>query len=296
MCPRPPPLYRTAQGWYGAACDEPCYAGESAGRLCVCRPGWAAPDCSRQCAGGAATPCTGHGACNATHMGDGTCTCDAGWRGPACAVPCAGLLTTGRPCGGHGVCRGDGTCDCVSGADGHWAGEACAAGYVGPGCRLECPAGGAARLPCGGHGACVAGPYAAACECYTDTRGQWDPRRNCSDCAAGHWGPQCRGVCPGGTCAPCYGHGRCWDGLEGAGGCMCDARWAAPDCANCQWGYVGPDCAMSCASAGAKVPVLCGGHGLCEYRGPGVSPCICLRDAVDGYWDGPDCTECLGGF
>lgn len=48
---------------------------------CSCDKGWAGYNCSLECAGGAANPCSGHGTCNMT---DGKCLCDEGFAGRNC--------------------------------------------------------------------------------------------------------------------------------------------------------------------------------------------------------------------
>ena len=48
---------------------------------CLCDRGWAGYNCSLECSGGAANPCSGHGTCNMT---DGKCLCDEGFAGRNC--------------------------------------------------------------------------------------------------------------------------------------------------------------------------------------------------------------------
>ena len=88
--------------------------------------------------GGAASPCNGHGTCDAA---TGACKCqdtvEGRWSGAACDV-CSALFfgpqcnvtcpadTLGRVCGPHGLCTGTGECVCLADmAHGFWAGLDC---------------------------------------------------------------------------------------------------------------------------------------------------------------------------
>ena len=287
-----------APGWHGPQCHMPCYQGTTEGRVCLCAQGWAGANCSTECRGGAAVPCSGHGACNATRFGDGSCACDAAWRGPVCAAPCPGLMEAGAVCSGHGTCRADATCVCTRApSDGYWAGAACGGceyGYVGVGCALRCPLPGG--VVCGGHGAC--GADTGQCQCYaSDPDGFWDGQRNCTDCLAGYWGAQCRGVCPGGSCAVCSGHGACDDRRAGNGTCTCDPQWAAMDCSMCAPTWYGPDCNSSCPTAASAtgIAAVCAAHGVCRDGRFGSGECVCEQTAAAGMWAGPACGDCLAG-
>ena len=273
-----------AGGWYGAGCSDRCFHGTPSARRCVCAAGWAGAGCDIQCPGGTAQPCAGHGTCNVTN---GACACAEAWRGAACDIPCPGTTADGRPCGGHGTCQWNGACTCDATSGGHWGGvacEECAAGYTGPSCRVVCPV--AEGAVCGGHGVCASATV-AACDCYTDpTTGFWDAERACSACLPGYYGPTCQGMCPGGACAVCYGHGSCRDGRTGDGACTCGPQWAPPVCAVCAEGWYGPSCNASCPVAGRGREV-CGAHGTCHDGLQGTGACTC-----DAPWAGPACAEC----
>ena len=263
-----------AAGWHGVGCGLASHQG--VGRTCVCHAGWAGPSCSAQCPGGAAAPCGGHGACNATHLGDGSCVCHAEWRGPGCAVPCPGLREGVGVCSSHGLCRPDATCACTrTASEGHWAGplcDRCQNGFAGAACTQLCPR--VDGVVCAGHGVC---DDAGACRCYEGAaNGFWDSASDCSDCLPGHWGPQCRGACPGSGCSVCSGHGRCGAGRAGGGACACDPQWEGPDCSRCAPAWYGPDCNASCpAGLGAGGTASRGGTeaaSACAWqRGEGLA-------------------------
>ena len=280
MCDAGPTGY-----WAGADCGG-------------CHAGYIGPQCATECPGGAATPCGGHGSCRAP----GLCACEAGYAGPHCLAVCPGL-TDGRVCNGHGRCDADtGACACAGGGNGtgHWAGPGCAAcadGWSGAACTAPCPRGSGAV--CGGHGACADGACACAagyCGAVCEGTGA-----GCARCAAGTWGPRCAGECPGGTGAPCHGHGHCNDGPEGSGRCVCAAGYAPPDCraacpsgaaggvcsghgaclagpaCRCAAGYAGPACSVPCPCAPGPAPAVCGGprRGVCEDGAAGSGRCVC---------------------
>ena len=287
-----------AAGWHGGACHLLCYQGTSQDQVCVCAAGWAGGNCSKECAGGAAAPCGGHGTCNATRLGDGTCACDPQWRGPVCAVPCLGRTEGGGVCSGHGVCLANASCACTrSGRNGYWAGDTCDQceyGYVGIGCALLCPLPGG--VICAGHGACSTDT--AQCQCFqSDLDGFWDGPSNCTECLAGYWGPHCRSQCPGGGWEICSGHGVCDGGRTGNGTCACDAQWQAADCSQCAPAWYGSDCNSSCprGTGPASDWAVCAGHGTCRDGRFGSGECVCVRTAADGMWAGRACGDCLAG-
>ena len=98
---------------------------------------------------------------------------------------------------------------------------------------------------------------------------------HCAQCHPAWYGPECLLPCPVAFGAVCGGHGRCDNGPEGAGGCSCDAssagHWTGDECADCQSGYYGADCALRCPGAG----LICAGHGACEDGRNGTGACTC---------------------
>ncbi|PIE19304.1 MAG: hypothetical protein CSA66_02510, partial [Proteobacteria bacterium] len=78
----------------GDGCAADCSAVETnfvcatPGAACDCVSGYAGADCLTECAGGAATPCSGQGTCSEGTSGDGTCTCDEGFWDTDCAQTC----------------------------------------------------------------------------------------------------------------------------------------------------------------------------------------------------------------
>ncbi|MDP2060377.1 MAG: hypothetical protein Q8J97_11610, partial [Flavobacteriaceae bacterium] len=122
----------------------------------------------------------------------------------------------------------------------------------------------------------------------------------------------------------CSAHGRCLEGVQGSGQCVCDADyfgadcgvhctvalckarglvhpmcdrasgacvceqlagvWAGPTCNDCADNFWGPFCSLPCD---------CNFHGTCE-RFSGT--CSCFRDAERGYWKGQSCAVCFDGY
>ena len=282
-----------APGYFGADCRRVCAAGQTAGQQCVCAPGWAGEGCGQQCLGGAASPCSGHGACRRE---TGLCSCWAGFGGPACAAQCP--RAGGAVCGGHGRCdAATGECLCHDAPMGHWAGPACAecaGAYSGPACASLCPVD-AAGVPCAAHGACASG----GCRCRSDAvAGHWAGDA-CDRCAPGYYGADCRAECPGGSCRPCGGHGVCNEGRLGNGSCTCDrgplvGHWdPAAGCGECQRGWYAPGCVRACPGGPARP---CGGHGLCSDGVHGSGACACNAAPETGFWGAPDCRECAPGY
>ena len=178
--------------WSGPDCAAPCLHGAGSPAGCLCQPLWAGSGCTQRCDGvpaeGDGPPCSGHGRCNDTAVGDGTCVCDAGWRGAVCDVPCTGINTTGRACGGHGLCLPSGGCQCdASTFTGYWGGmdcAVCAAGWVGLRCDRTCGARAGSAVLCGGHGVCQ--PLTETCLCDDDSAisGVWSTASACTECEA----------------------------------------------------------------------------------------------------------------
>ena len=258
-------LSSAADGFFvGAACGQ-------------CQSGYYSATCRLACPGDAATPCSGHGQCDDGLYGLGLCACydapDTGhWAGLACAscapgywgAECRSVCPGGAtaPCGGQGQCGINGTC-------------ACAVGYVGSACQYACPA--SVFGVCSGHGLCSVEAGTAVCLCAAnDALGHWGGAL-CDACSPGHYGPGCRGVCPGGPAEVCGGHGQCSDGRTGAGTCACAT------------GFRGADCAVECP--GVADGAVCGGHGLCNASGA----CDCVHSTA-GHWGDPNCTDCALGW
>ena len=82
--------------------------------------------------------------------------------------------------------------------------------------------------------------------------------------------------------------------------CYFDTRfghWAGGNrgagCTICAPGYYGAACLMDCPGS----PCLpCNGHGVCDDGVDGTGLCTCFADAVNGFWDGPDCNVCAYGY
>ena len=276
-------------GWSGngtCACTVTAAGGRFIGNACQeCAPGHWGTDCADECPGGATTPCSGHGRCSTGRDGSGSCTCDSGpsggyWAGPACGdcqpgfygVQCVGEcpgVTAGAACSGHGTCRdgtaGDGRC-------------ACAPGYVGSACDAACPL--VQGHVCNRRGACVReSGGVAGCVCNADNgTGHWAGAA-CGVCAAGYFGPECKGECAGGAAQPCSLHGVCAEGLAGDGACACAEGWA------------GFACDVQCPGLGSAGP--CTGHGRCV---PVTGVCACNAGNRTGYWAGAVCADCALGW
>ncbi|XP_069760369.1 stabilin-2 isoform X2 [Narcine bancroftii] len=97
-------------------------------------------------------------------------------------------------------------------------------------------------------------------------------RRNCLEvvtipkCCSGFYGPECR-VCPGGFQNICSGHGRCVDGLDGNGTCICDSRFYGSKCHFCSdANKYGPDCDQTCPCIHGKCDSKVTGEGACKLN------------------------------
>eukprot|EP01125_Pyxidicula_operculata_P006151 TRINITY_DN2141_c0_g1_i3.p1 TRINITY_DN2141_c0_g1~~TRINITY_DN2141_c0_g1_i3.p1 ORF type:complete len:858 (-),score=126.05 TRINITY_DN2141_c0_g1_i3:47-2620(-) len=89
------------------------------------------------------------------------------------------------------------------------------------------------------------------------------------DCKSGYFGPLCDGVCPGGASNPCNGHGKCNDGSNGDGSCVCTPPWAT--------------CGSSsvCSINTNSDPNNCGGcNSPCKVV-PGVKSATCSNGACN---------------
>uniref|UniRef100_A0A4W2GHQ9 Stabilin-2 n=2 Tax=Bos indicus x Bos taurus TaxID=30522 RepID=A0A4W2GHQ9_BOBOX len=95
-------------------------------------------------------------------------------------------------------------------------------------------------------------------------------------CCPGHWGPDCM-ECPGGARSPCSGRGRCAEGMEGNGSCLCQEEFSGTACEICAADNVfGPNCSAVCSCV----------HGVCNSGIHGDGTCECYS----GY-TGRNCDE-----
>uniref|UniRef100_A0AC11BK35 Stabilin 2 n=1 Tax=Ovis aries TaxID=9940 RepID=A0AC11BK35_SHEEP len=95
-------------------------------------------------------------------------------------------------------------------------------------------------------------------------------------CCPGHWGPDCM-ECPGGARSPCSGRGRCAEGMEGNGSCLCQEGFSGTACEICAADNVfGPSCSAVCSCV----------HGVCNSGIHGDGTCECYS----GY-TGRNCDE-----
>jgi hypothetical protein len=112
-------------GWWGPTCNAICLAclGQACEQYtgaCICDAGYYSSDCSMECPGGAATPCSGNGTCDDGAAGSGTCTCADGFWGEACENTCPANCAGTPP-----------TCDQATGEC-----LACEPGFSGPQCQV----------------------------------------------------------------------------------------------------------------------------------------------------------------
>ena len=238
----------TCNGMTGVCeCFNDDYRGHFASASCTqCHPFYnGSSDCRQRCPG-AEAPCSGRGSC----MG-GTCFCDPGYVGASCEFVCRGL---GGECSGHGKCFGIGECACFNDTlRGFWRPPECALcvqGYSGASCTMPCPTNG--THICSANGACVDG----VCRCFPSFCGA-TCSLPCNRCPSALYGAECESACVGGTSAPCFFKGRCWEGRHGDGSCTC------------AHGFGGVDCSNLCPG-GADPP--CNGNGLCS---PVTLTCSC---------------------
>lgn len=131
--------------------------------------------------------------CVESKHGDGECECNRdGYWGPLCE-PCPGFdgIYSASICTGHGTC---------------------AAAYVGDDVfshlTCECAPDSTTPFPTWSG---------AQCGCLIEEEGG-----DCTECADGFFGTECS-TCPGGGgISQCSLHGKCNDGIEGDGTCLCD--------------------------------------------------------------------------
>lgn len=152
---------------------------------------------------------------------------------------------------------GDGTCECKT------------QGYFGPLCE-KCPGfdGVYTASICNGHGTCTA-MYADSkyshleCACSEGWSGEdcgCFGIDTCTKCADGFFGPTCKKCPGGGGIDQCNGHGKCKDGVDGDGSCVCDkAFWQAfggDACDQCYSGaFRGSECEV--CNGGELLGVTC---------------------------------------
>ena len=178
-----------AAGWHGPACLRVCHNGVTAGRACVCHPGYAGPDCAIQCPGPPAQRCGGHGRCDDGAAGTGQCVCDPDWYGRACGAYCHPSLCNADVVAPapHPACDAEGRCTCQSNSTGRWAGpdcNVCEPGWWGLPCNKACS--------CNGHGLC--GRLDGICQCYNSREeGHWTGLR-CDRCQEQYLAPLCKAV------------------------------------------------------------------------------------------------------
>ncbi len=134
---------------FGSVCagKGECVAVGDYGAACECFPGFRGGNCTVECVGGAARPCSKRGLCEE----DGSCTCLGGWRGVDCSIECPGSNIF--PCNMHGKCTREANCEC----DPLFRGEAC---------DKRCPD--VLGIPCGGRGICN---EEGICKCNYGYRG-----------------------------------------------------------------------------------------------------------------------------
>uniref|UniRef100_A0A8U8BEX9 Uncharacterized protein n=1 Tax=Geospiza parvula TaxID=87175 RepID=A0A8U8BEX9_GEOPR len=95
-------------------------------------------------------------------------------------------------------------------------------------------------------------------------------------CCPGFWGTECY-ECPGGSENPCNGHGRCLDGIQQNGTCICKEQYSGYGCQNCRdENRFGPDCQSECDCV----------HGECNSGVAGNGSCTC-----HGGYTGPRCDQ-----
>ncbi|XP_069486024.1 stabilin-2 [Ambystoma mexicanum] len=140
-------------------------------------------------------------------------------------------------------------------------------------------------------------------------------------CCSGFYGPECL-QCPGGFSRPCSDNGKCNDGINGDGLCMCNKGFKGtvcqycydldkygPNCekkcsclhgrcdnrifsdgtcrsGTCNFGYSGKNCDKQTSSCGPLI-TYCHAHALCDFS-RNIPECVC-KPGYDG--NGVDCVE-----
>ncbi len=279
---------RECSSFWGPNCSIPCPAWDSlvcaghgvcsSGRRgtgsCACLSGYIGPSCQYQCPGGFGNPCSKRGTC----VSNTTCACNSGFVGFACELQCPG--TTASICSNHGTCTAAaGRAVCT-----------CSLGYRTANCSVQCPGG--ADNTCSARGTCNA---QGTCDCVQDPVVGFWAGTACTTCAAGYYGPICTLQCPKAFGLQCGGNGICTNPLAV---CVCSQSeatgfWTGDNCGQCQSGYYGPKCVAQCPG-GACVP--CNNHGTCNQGYNGTGMCTCFRNISLGFWQEPNCNDCVVGF
>ncbi|KAM3858894.1 stabilin-2 [Diretmus argenteus] len=95
-------------------------------------------------------------------------------------------------------------------------------------------------------------------------------------CCTGFYGPECS-PCPGGYQTPCSGHGKCMEGIEGNGTCICEPNFRGSRCQYCASpNKYGPNCDKTCDCI----------HGQCDNRPEADGRCkvdSCLSGYIGRY-------------
>ena len=186
-------------------------------------------------------------------------TCIDGNWGELCEKTCK---VNNLTCNNHGECKRNSGCECEVG----WKGEFC---------EIECPV--KNGNVCNNNGDC---DDEGKCQCNGNYKGEkcgqcknkFDISNNCDTCLDGIWGEKCNKECPKVDGKICNGHGKCNDGLDGDGKCVCDDGWK------------GELCNIECPKINNKV---CNNKGKCLENGT----CQC-----NGNYKGEKCGQCKNKF
>jgi serine/threonine protein kinase len=174
--------------------------------------------------------CSGHGVCTQDTSNTWYCNCRLGWKSPncsSCLINYGGSQCSSCPtdpqnksniCEGHGTCVGSGNvsatklyCNCSA----PW--------------EMDIRNGSCICKQCHGNGKCLTN---GGCKCKLG----YSQSDKCFSCLKGRFGSQCL-ACPGSLVNEhgsvqeiCGGHGKCMDGREGNGTCICDSSWTGINC------------------------------------------------------------------
>jgi hypothetical protein len=177
--------------YYGEHCNITCSPanGFVVGRDCVCAAGFLGDGCTVACPTTAENGvCNGHGTCSLSeNETTAECSCDENYYGSICDVFCSVAYCTSD---GVGLQRAqcnpiNGLCECQQSPLGNFSGTTCndcAAEWSGIECNIPCE--------CSGNGQCDR--YLGTCTCnFADDTGYWTGS-NCSTCAPGYMGGDCK--------------------------------------------------------------------------------------------------------